>query len=93
MRIPCPHCGSRPHEEFTYYGDATVRRPSPTGPDAEAAFYDYVYTRDNRFGLHRDRLFHQRGCHEWLVVERDTRNHDIKGAVPARDAFTAGGSK
>ena len=53
MRIPCPHCGPRTHEEFTYYGDATVRRPPATGPDAEAAFYDYVYTRDNPFGLHR----------------------------------------
>ena len=93
MRIPRPHCGPRTHEEFTYYGDATVRRPSTTGPDAEAAFYDYVYTRDNPFGLHRELWFHQGGCHEWLVVERDTRNHDIKGAVPARDAFTTGGSK
>ena len=27
MRIPCPHCGPRAHEEFTYRGDATVRRP------------------------------------------------------------------
>ena len=93
MRIPCPHCGPRTHEEFTYYGDATVRRPPSTGPDAEAAFCDYVYTRDNPCGLHRELWFHQGGCHEWLVVERDTRNHDIKGAVPARDAFTAGGSK
>ena len=93
MRIPCPHCGPRTHEEFTYYGDATVRRPSSSSPDAMAAFYDYVYTRDNPFGLHRELWFHQGGCHEWLVVERDTRNHDIKGAVPARDAFTAGGSK
>ena len=93
MRIPCPHCGPRTHEEFTYYGDATVRRPSATGPDAEAAFYDYVYTRDNPFGLHRELWFHQGGCHEWLVVERDTRNHDIKGAMPARDVCIAGDSK
>ncbi|MCX7054311.1 MAG: sarcosine oxidase subunit delta, partial [Proteobacteria bacterium] len=50
MRIPCPHCGPRTHEEFTYYGDATVRRPSPSGPDAEPAFYDYVYVRNNPFG-------------------------------------------
>jgi len=90
MRIPCPHCGPRTHEEFTYYGDATVRRPSATGPGAEPAFYDYVYTRDNPFGLHRELWFHQGGCHEWLVVERDTRNHDIKDAVPARDVYTAG---
>ena len=93
MRIPSPHCGPRTHEEFTYHGDATVRRPSATTPDAESAFYDYVYVRNNPFGLHRELWFHQGGCHEWLVVERDTRNHDIKGAVPARDAFTAGGPK
>jgi methylglutamate dehydrogenase subunit B len=93
MRIPCPHCGPRPHDEFTYYGDATVRRPPAVGPDAEAVFYDYVYVRDNPFGLHRELWFHQGGCHEWLVVERDTRNHEIAGAVPARDAFAAGDAK
>jgi methylglutamate dehydrogenase subunit B len=93
MRIPCPHCGPRSHEEFTYYGDATVRRPAATGPDAEASFYEYVYVRNNPFGLHRELWFHQGGCHEWLVVERDTRNHDVKGAFPARDVFAAGESK
>jgi sarcosine oxidase subunit delta len=93
MRIPCPHCGPRTHDEFTYYGDATVRRPSVTGPDAESAFYDYVYVRDNPFGLHRELWFHQGGCHEWLVVERDTRNHDIKGAVPARSVVGPGAGK
>ena len=34
-------------EEFTYLGDATVRRPDPPAPDAEQAFHDYVYLRDN----------------------------------------------
>jgi heterotetrameric sarcosine oxidase delta subunit len=87
MRIPCPHCGSRIHDEFTYYGDATVRRPGATGADAEAAFFDYVYVRNNPFGLHQELWFHQGGCHEWLVVERDTRNHEITGARPAREVF------
>ena len=90
MRIPCPHCGPRTHEEFTYHGDATVRRPSATTADAESAFYDYVYVRNNPFGLHRELWFHQGGCHEWLVIERDTRNHDIKGAVAARTVFAPG---
>ena len=93
MRIPCPHCGPRTHDEFTYYGDATVRRPSATGPGAESAFYNYVYVRNNPFGLHRELWFHQGGCHEWLVVERDTRNHDIKGAVPARSVVGPGAGK
>jgi methylglutamate dehydrogenase subunit B len=90
MRIPCPHCGPRSHEEFAYHGDATVRRPSPAGPDAETAFYDYVYVRNNPFGRHRELWFHQSGCHEWLVVERDTSNHEIMGAVPARSVFGSG---
>ena len=79
MRIPCPCCGPRKHEEFTYDGDATVRRPSATAPDAEAAFYDYVYVRNNPFGPHHELWFHQGGCHEWLVVERDTRNARHQG--------------
>jgi sarcosine oxidase subunit delta len=91
MRIPCPHCGPRIHDEFTYYGDASVRRPDATAPSAEAAFFDYVYIRENTFGRHQELWFHQGGCHEWLVVERDTRNHEITGARPARAVFAAAG--
>ena len=28
MLIKCPYCGERPSEEFTYLGDASVKRPS-----------------------------------------------------------------
>ena len=34
LRIPCPYCGARGNEEFTYLGDATVQRPDPAAPDA-----------------------------------------------------------
>jgi methylglutamate dehydrogenase subunit B len=90
MRIPCPYCGPRSHDEFAYYGDATRRRPTASGAVTEAEFYDYVYVRDNPFGAHRELWFHQGGCHEWLVVERDTRTHAIASAVPARSVFGAG---
>ena len=92
MRIPCPHCGPRSHDEFTYYGDATLRRPTATGATGEPEFYDYVYVRDNPYGPHRELWFHQGGCHEWLVVERDTRTHAIASAVPARSVFGVGES-
>ena len=72
-------------------GDATVRRPTATGTATEPEFYDYVYVRDNPYGPHRELWFHQGGCHEWLVVERDTRTHAIASAVPARSVFGAGG--
>jgi hypothetical protein len=40
LRIPCPYCGLRGNDEFTYLGDASVRRPDPAGRDAAPAFHD-----------------------------------------------------
>ena len=85
MRIPCPHCGPRGHEEFAYYGDATLRRPDPAGPGAENAFCEYVYLRDNPAGPHRELWYHAQGCQTWLVVERDTRTHAVGAVAEAHD--------
>ena len=85
MRIPCPHCGPRGHEEFAYYGDATPVRPDPAGADAERAFCDYVYLRDNPAGVHRELWYHAHGCQAWLIVERDTRTHAVGRVLTARD--------
>ncbi len=84
MRIPCPCCGLRSHEEFVYYGDATLVRPDPKAADAEDAFAEYVYIRDNPAGRHRELWFHQGGCHEWLVVTRNTVTHAVEGAEFSR---------
>ncbi|TDT94445.1 N-methylglutamate dehydrogenase subunit B [Azorhizobium sp. AG788] len=85
MRIPCPYCGLRDAHEFAYLGDATVKRPDPAAPDAEQAFYEYVYLRDNPAGAHKELWYHGSGCRSWVVVERDTRTHAIAGATPARE--------
>ena len=83
MRIPCPFCGLRMHDEFVYYGDAALsRRPDSTAPDAGQAFFEYVYIRENPAGPHRELWFHQGGCHEWLVVTCDTRTHAILETAP-----------
>ena len=84
MRIPCPHCGPRGHDEFAYYGDASPVRPDPRRPDAEQAFCDYVYLRDNPAGGHRELWYHAQGCQAWLIVERDTRTHAIGQVLDAR---------
>ena len=94
MRIPCPCCGPRIHEEFSYLGDARLRaRPVAVAPDArsgandpanEQAFSDYVYLRDNPAGVHRELWFHGAGCQNWLIVVRDTRSHAVLGASLAR---------
>ena len=84
MRIPCPFCGDRDASEFAYLGDATLKRPDPSSPDAERAFHDYVYLRDNPAGPHREFWHHVSGCRSWLIVTRDTRNHEISGAELAK---------
>jgi sarcosine oxidase subunit delta len=80
MRIPCPYCGERDAQEFSYLGDATLRRPDPSAPGAESAFHDYVYLRDNPAGPHREFWQHVQGCRSWLIVERDTLTHEITEA-------------
>jgi sarcosine oxidase subunit delta len=77
MRIRCPYCGERSLEEFTYRGDATVKRPQSLDPSATEAWVDYVYFRDNPAGPHREHWYHGAGCHSWLVVTRDTRTHEV----------------
>jgi len=77
LRIPCPFCGARGNEEFTYLGDATVRRPDPATADAQGAFTEYVYVRENPSGIHQELWYHGGGCRSWLVVTRNTRTHEI----------------
>ena len=89
MRISCPYCGERGVEEYAYLGDATVARPRDGGVAPNEAWADYVYLRDNPAGLHKELWYHSAGCHAWLVVTRDLRNHAIAGVELARDVALA----
>ncbi|MEM1078572.1 MAG: sarcosine oxidase subunit delta [Pseudomonadota bacterium] len=75
MRIPCPLCGPRDLREFTYLGDKTyLARPEP----GDAAGYDvYLHLRDNPAGATSELWYHGTGCGAWLLVQRDTRSHEI----------------
>jgi methylglutamate dehydrogenase subunit B len=84
MRIPCPHCGPRDVREFSYLGDATLKRPDPAAPDARERFTEYVYLRDNPAARHRELWYHGSGCQTCLVVTRDVRDHAIFGAHPLK---------
>jgi sarcosine oxidase subunit delta len=88
MRIPCPYCGERDVQEFSYLGDAGPRRPDGLSASMEA-MHDYVYLRDNPAGPHRELWQHVAGCRAWLVATRDTRTHAIASVEPARDAVLA----
>jgi len=83
MLIECPWCGARDHTEFTYSGDATIKRPAPDA--GEAAFADYVYLRDNPRGPHRELWHHTSGCRRFVEVQRNVLTHEILGtSAPVR---------
>ena len=87
MLIPCPWCGPRSQVEFTYGGDATLRRPAADAP--EAAWAEYVYLRDNPCGPHDELWYHGAGCRSWFEVRRDTRTHEILASAPAAEPLDA----
>jgi sarcosine oxidase subunit delta len=89
MRIACPYCGERSLDEFTYSGDATVRRPDASSPTAAEDFVSYVYERTNPPGEHRELWYHAAGCHAWLVVTRNISTHAIAGVELAKDVALA----
>lgn len=84
MRISCPFCGERSSREFTYLGDATLRRPAVNA--ADGAWYEYVYLRENPAGPHNEYWQHHAGCRAWLIVRRDTTTHAILGVTAAPGA-------
>ncbi len=86
MLIPHPILGPRDAQEFTYLGDAALMlRPDPTQDNAEAAFSEYIYFRDNPVGIHQELWFHEQGDRSWLVVTRNTTTHEILSAELASD--------
>ena len=85
MRIKCPYCGERPNEEFTYLGDASLKRPRSNEPGSMDEWFDYVYLRDNIKGRMHEHWQHSGGCRAWLVVDRNTQTHEIFGVTTARD--------
>lgn len=89
MRISCPYCGARSNDEFAILGDADALMRRPPGAD-QTAMHDYVYLRPNPAGWHRELWYHQSGCRQWLVVERNTLTHEVRAATPAREARPGG---
>jgi sarcosine oxidase subunit delta len=84
IRIHCPYCGVRDHEEFSYFGDATKTYP-PLEAEHQNGWVEAVFMRDNPKGLHTEFWQHTLACRRWLAVTRSTMTHDIVAVVPARE--------
>ncbi len=94
MIIPHPLLGPCDAQEFTYLGDANLlNRPDGMAADAQTAFYDYAYLRDNPAGTHRELWFHEQGDRSWLVVTRNTVTHEITKVELARDVARSMGQR
>ena len=67
--VPCPNCGPRDVNEFTYAGEVTER---PKRSPSLRELTSYVYFRRNVAGLQREWWFHRFGCELWFQALRDT---------------------
>src|SRR5882724_4627185 len=85
MLIPCPHCGTRPVEEFTFLGDASAQRPESNDPSSMPQWQTYVYERENPRGNFSEYVHHSGGCRAWLVINRNTGTHEVQSVVTACD--------
>ncbi|MBB5572705.1 MULTISPECIES: sarcosine oxidase subunit delta [Rhizobium] len=81
--ITCPHCGTRPKEEFTIRGSASADRPAPSAPDED--WHRYVYIRDNERGRILEYWHHAAGCRRWLIVDRSNVTHEVFSVTDAAD--------
>ena len=74
LRLPCPHCGRRPIEEF-------VHGEVPTVPDfitdADDRDLDRAFMRENAEGVVTERWFHADGCRRWMTLTRNTRDDEV----------------
>ena len=81
LLIRCPWCGERDQTEFTYGGDAGIRRPPPDASDRQ--WLTYAYYRENPRGPHLEYWHHVHGCRQWLRVVRNTYTHEILQVLTA----------
>ena len=74
--IKCPWCGERAQIEFSYVGDASLKRPH-ANRDSDKAWVDFIFLRDNPKGLHLEYWHHSSGCRQFLKVLRNVVTHEI----------------
>lgn len=77
LEIKCPYCGNRSQNEFTYGGDATVKRPELNTEISDQDWDNFVYYRKNPRGKHLELWHHISGCRQWFKVLRNTATHEI----------------
>jgi len=80
LQIKCPWCGERDQTEFSYGGEAHIRRPPQPEKLSDDAWADYLFFRRNPKGLHEEQWCHSGGCRQWFNSIRDTVTYNFKDA-------------
>ncbi len=83
LLIPCPHCGTRPENEFRYSGEAHIARPTDPATLDDTAWAEFLYMRRNPKGRHFERWRHIHGCGRFFNCIRDTVTDRIERTYPA----------
>lgn len=85
-QIPCPWCGPREEVEFSWGGEAHIRRPTDPAAVSDAEWADYLFMRKNPKGLHTERIVHSQGCRRWFHIVRNTTTDEILGVYRIGEA-------
>lgn len=85
LRLHCPVCGLRPETEFQCAGEAIPRAAQPAELIAQD-WTDALYNRGNVAGWVEELWWHSFGCRLWLLVERNTLDHQIRAVRRLSDA-------
>ena len=72
--LNCPNCGERNVAEFRFGGEEKTRPETPDG----TAWTDYLYLKENKFGVQREWWYHRAGCGLWFLAERHTKSHVVE---------------
>ena len=72
--LNCPNCGEREITDFAFGGEAV---PRPEAKPSQRELNVYNYFRRNRAGMQREWWYHRSGCHQWFLVDRDTRTNEV----------------
>ena len=77
LLIKCPWCGEREETEFSYGGEAAIKRPLDPETLDDKQWADYLFMRKNTRGLFLEQWNHSLGCRQWFLVERNTVTYEI----------------
>ena len=77
LLIPCPYCGPRSEEEFSYGNEAHIARPKEPDKLNDTEWAEFVFMRSNTKGVFLERWMHAQGCRRWFNVARDTVSYEI----------------